>query len=341
MKHAPYVAIAVCVLVTLHTADAPADEDAERQPLVLSEMGVLYVGGHETALTSAQRGRRAAATTQTQTVEQALVHYLIPTKEARADKSPIVMVPGMGLTSYLYLGTPDRRDGWAQIFARAGHPVYVFDEPNNAIAGFDVNPFSTPQELKTPAFMRWPNETVWRRWGIGPETGTTFEDGRYPAEQIDQLYASITPVYRAPGARFGAGVKAEALVELLEAIGPATLILHSASGPTGLEATRLRPDLVNAIVAVEITGTPTDATDIQNHFADKRFIGVFGDHFEVRNMAGRHEACQDTARLIRESGGTAEVIWLPELGIHGNSHLMMQETNNKEIAEMILVRLDD
>jgi pimeloyl-ACP methyl ester carboxylesterase len=329
------------MLVTLHIADAPAEGALVQQPLVLSEVGILYVGGREAALTGAQRGRRAAATTQTQTVGQALVHYLIPTEEARAGKSPVVMVPGMGLTSYLYLGTPDGRDGWAQIFARAGHPVYVFDEPNNAIAGFDVNPFSSPQELTAPAFMRWPNETVWRRWGIGPEIGAAFEDSRYPVEQIGQLSASITPVYRAPGARFGAGAKAEALVELLEAIGPATLVLHSASGPTGLEATRMRPDLVNAIVAVEITGTPTDATDIREHFADKRFIGVFGDHFEVRNMAGRHEACQNTARLICDSGGTAEVIWLPELGIRGNSHLMMQETNNKEIADMILANLDD
>ena len=333
--------MAVFTLIALHSADAPADGAPERQPLVLSEMGILYVGGHEAALTSAQRGRRSAATTQTQTVGQALVHYLIPTEEARAGKSPVVMVPGMGLTSYLYLGTPDGRDGWAQIFARAGHPVYIFDEPNNAIAGFDVNPFSSPQELTAPAFTRWPNETVWRRWGIGPEVGTAFDDSRYPVEKIDQLYASITPVYRAPGAKFGASVKAEALVELLEAIGPATLVLHSASGPTGLEATRMQPDLVNAIVAVEITGTPTDATDIQDHFADKPFVGVFGDHFDVRNMAGRHEACGTTARLICESGGTAEVIWLPELGIHGNSHLMMQETNNAQIAEMILQRLDD
>ena len=50
------------------------------------------------------------------------------------------MVPGMGLTSYLYLATPDGRDGWAQILAKAGHPVYVFDDPNNAISGFDVSP---------------------------------------------------------------------------------------------------------------------------------------------------------------------------------------------------------
>ena len=144
---------------------------------------------------------------------------------------------------------------------------------------------------------------------------------------------------QAGGGRFGAGVKAAALVELLEKTGPATLIIHSASGGTGFEATRMRPDLVTTIVAIEVVGSPTDAKDIKAHFADKRFIGVFGDHFDVRPMAGRHEACETTAKLITKAGGKAEVIWLPKLGIRGNTHLLMQDRNNDEIARMIMDRL--
>jgi len=143
------------------------------------------------------------------------------------------------------------------------------------------------------------------------------------------------------GGRFGAGVKADALVKLLEQTGPAILIVHSASGGTGLEATRLRPDLVRAIVAVETVGSPTDPEDIRKHLADKVFIGVFGDHFEVRPMSGRHEACETTAKLIRDAGGKAEVIWLPKLGIKGNTHLLMQDNNNDDIAQMLLDRLPD
>ena len=348
----------------------------------------MFVGGREVPM---QGGTgRSGGGIQTQIVEQAPVHYLIPPEGRTRRKLPVIMVPGMGLTSYLYLATPDGRDGWAQLFARAGHPVYVFDEPNNAVSGFDVSPFGAGDEDTPARFMLWANEIVWRRWGIGSDVGAPFQDTRYPVDHIRQLYASMTPVFQGPsrgsvpesdspapawrqggrrggrflqaparghaqgtptgratagrggrggGDRFGAGVKAAALVKLLERTGPAILIVHSASGGTGLEATRTRPDLVKAIVAVEVVGSPTDPEDVRKHFADKVFIGVFGDHFDVRPMSGRREACETTARLIRTAGGKAEVIWLPKLGIRGNTHLLMQDNNNDAIAQMLFDRL--
>ena len=135
---------------------------AASEPLVLEKMGVMFVGGREVAMTSA--GRFGGGN---QIVDQAPVHFLIPPEEKRQSKSPIVMIPGMGLTSYLYLGTPDGREGWAQIFAKAGHPVYVFDEPGNAISGFEVGKITASET--PPRIMLWSNEITWRRWGIGPE----------------------------------------------------------------------------------------------------------------------------------------------------------------------------
>ena len=371
--------LSMLILVSAAGAD-------DGQPLILSRMGLMYVGGREIPMQG--NGARFSGGTQSQMVEQAPIHYLIPPKEDRRRKPPIVMVPGMGLTSYLYLGTPDGRDGWAPLFAQAGYPVYVFDEPNNAVSGFEVGGFNAGNDASgnadsSPRFMLWSNETVWRRWGIGPEPGVPFEDTRYPIKNIRQLYSSMTPVFQGGGARggrgrlaavsgkagrggrfrrgralaksegttaagpprggkggrFGAGIKAAALVELLKMIGPSVLIVHSASGGTGFEATRIRPDLVTAIVAVEVVGSPTDPDDVKKHFADKLFIGLFGDHFDVRSMSGRHEACETTAKLITGAGGKAEVIWLPKLGIRGNSHLMMQDTNNDELAAMIQQRL--
>lgn len=337
MKIKNHVLVTVCML-------ALANNLIGDQPLVLAKMGLMYVGGREIPMKGGSG--RFGGGEQTQIVEQAPVHYLIPPTEKSKGKLPVIMVPGMGLTSYLYLGTPDGRDGWAQLFAKAGHPVYVFDEPNNAVSGFDVNPFNNEEQGAT--FMRWANETAWQRWGIGSAPGIPFKDTQYPVEHIEQLYASITPVYQSGGARrgrrggggrFGSAVKADALVELLKKTGPAILIVHSASGGTGFEAVRKQPDLVKAIVAVEVVGSPTDPDDIHTYFSDKRFIGIFGDHFDVRPMAGRHEACETTARMINEAGGKAEVVWLPKLGITGNTHLMMQDINSRYIAEMILWKL--
>jgi hypothetical protein len=53
-------------------------------------------------------------------------------------------------------------------------------------------------------------------------------------------------------------------------------------------------------------------------------------------MVGRYEASMEMAKAIRDAGGQADVIWLPERGIHGNSHLLMQDKNNAEIARMII-----
>jgi len=92
-------------------------------------LGVYYAGGREIERTNKPG--------DTVWVEQAMVHTLIPDT---ITGDPIIMVPGMGLGGYIYLGTPDGRKGWAQIFAEAGHPVYVYDIPEYSTSGgFDVN----------------------------------------------------------------------------------------------------------------------------------------------------------------------------------------------------------
>jgi pimeloyl-ACP methyl ester carboxylesterase len=343
MKHAIWTVVFVLVTLPLPLPFAVADE-----PLVLEKMGMMFVGGREVAMTSA--GRFGGGN---QIADQAPVHFLIPPKEKREGKTPVVMIPGMGLTSYLYLGTPDGRAGWAQIFAAAGHPVYVFDEPGNAISGFEVGKMTDSET--PPRIMLWSNEITWRRWGIGPEPGVPAENTRFPYKHIDQLHASMTPVMSGGGGRGGAAggggrggfrragqesnPKVSALIELLEKTGPATILVHSAAGPTGYETARQRGDLVQGLITIEVTGTPTDLDDIKKFLVDKQLIAVYGDNFDLRPMQGRYEASAQLVDKINAAGGNATMISLPEQNIHGNSHLLMQDTNNDQIAKMILSKL--
>jgi hypothetical protein len=46
-------------------------------------------------------------------------------------------------------------------------------------------------------------------------------------------------------------------------------------------------------------------------------------------------------KYLAQAGVKATHIRLAELGIHGNSHVMMNEKNNKEIAAVIGKWLDD
>ena len=302
------------------------------------------------------------------------MHYLIP--HNLRHETPVVMLPGHGLTSYLYLATPDGREGWAQLFARAGYAVYVMDQPDYAVSGFDPRPFEEVRAGQAaaetlPGLRLWSNESAWRTWGFGPEPGVPFADAQYPVEYIDQLYASFTavisagggdgsgakggkggqkrgrtghvePVARRGGAgdRFGAGSKALALIALLEQTGPAILVLHSAAGATGVEVLRARPELVTAVIMLEPAGSPTDPAEVEEILAGKPYLAVFGDHFEVRGMQGRYEACQETARLVTANDGRATVLRLADLGIYGNSHLLMQDRNNDVIAARVIDWLD-
>jgi hypothetical protein len=43
---------------------------------------------------------------------------------------------------------------------------------------------------------------------------------------------------------------------------------------------------------------------------------------------------------IKAAGGDAEMMYLPKLGIKGNSHMLMQDRNNLQLADMVLAWID-
>ena len=47
------------------------------------------------------------------------------------------------------------------------------------------------------------------------------------------------------------------------------------------------------------------------------------------------------AAAVNSHGGNAAVIHLPEIGIYGNTHFLMSDLNNKEIAELMEKWLHD
>jgi len=49
----------------------------------------------------------------------------------------------------------------------------------------------------------------------------------------------------------------------------------------------------------------------------------------------------DYADAMRASGGNVDVVNLPEVGIKGNSHMLMMDRNNGQIADLIQKWLGD
>ena len=243
------------------------------------------------------------------------VQFFMPAE--RRSEVALVMIPGGGLPSWSYTATPDGREGWAQQFARAGVPVYLMNPP----AGFR-------EELG-----RWNRETVWPLWGMGPEFGIPYPDGKHPVEAIDNLHASFY-IARAPGG-------AAHLRSLLDEIGPAVVLAHSAGGSAMFSAARaLHPNL-RGTIAVETTNCPTDESALDTIYVegDRAFLSIWGDNLDrgAPSMLNRYASCREAGDIVSAAGGRAQTIHLPEdRGIAGNTHLMMQDRNNTEIGEMVL-----
>ncbi len=344
-----------------------ASPQSEQQNDDSPTFGNFYVGNAGTSSSTVIDGR-------------AEVVYTRP--DTATDKSPVVMVPGLGLSPYIYRTTPDGRRGWVEYFAEAGHPVYVFNPPRNVDSGgLDT---AALQKSDSASLSRWSIDRAWPTWGFGPEVGDPYEDVRYPVESVDQLVASF-PAYVSTGGggggrqggsqtgrgggnqnstsadstetaagtqtgsttgggggtRFASPQETAALEALLNRVGPAVLLVHSAGGSSGFTVAQTVPDLVERIVVVEPVGAPTDPQTVAEMGGDAPFMGVYGDYVDERGQTGRKEATQTTAELAGETSPASTLLSLPDEGISGNTHLMMQDDNNGEIADRIISWISD
>lgn len=334
-------AVAVALAASVATAE-----------IELAQFGVFYVNGQRVESPYSDNRDAAFPTADRTTVrEQAKVTFLIP---RRITGAPIVLVPGYGLGSSIYLTTPDRREGWAQHLARAGHPIYVVDLPNRGSSGLNIDSINGclhgdpafPCHQPEASLGRISLEQPWNTWGLGPRFGELYPESRFPALPLETHYvaqfAAAFEAYHGGGAegRDGGGAASlAALHALLEQTGPAVLVLHSAAGAPGYALARAAPALVRAVVAIETVGCPPSGEDGRSPLDGVAFLGIWGDYIDLRRAGGhtqRLRSCRSMADALAAGGTTAELIELPkDRDIRGNSHLMMQDDNNAEIALMI------
>jgi pimeloyl-ACP methyl ester carboxylesterase len=127
-----------------------------------------------------------------------------------------------------------------------------------------------------------------------------------------------------------------AIIALIDRLGPCILITHSQSGPLGLRATLARPNLVKAYVSIEPAGFDIPAGQSAATLVHTPILTVFGDNTQL--SSGRNSwrnSAQNTAALVNNAGGDATNFVLPDHGIFGNTHMLMMDNNNEEIANFI------
>ncbi len=63
---------------------------------------------------------------------------------------------------------------------------------------------------------------------------------------------------------------------------------------------------------------------------------LFGDYVDLSpRWAPRLKGCREFVQAANAAGGKAELVLLPEIGIHGNSHMLMQDKNSLDVADWL------
>jgi pimeloyl-ACP methyl ester carboxylesterase len=131
-----------------------------------------------------------------------------------------------------------------------------------------------------------------------------------------------------------------AYVALVEKVCPCVVMVHSQSGSFGFRVAEARPDKIRALVAVE----PTLGGDKAKVALLKEMpvLAVYGDNIKDHPRWSRiRKGVDDYTDLLRQAGGRVDVLDLPELGIKGNSHMIMMDRNSDVVAGLIQKWLAD
>lgn len=285
--------------------------------------------------------------------DHANVFYQIPED---GNGKRVMFLHGYGGNQNAWQST-EYAEGWADMFLNAGYETYNVDQPRYGHAS------QSSANAELPAR---PDDLTWYtqfRLGQWPK----FNDGtQFPVSDynIDQFFRYMNPSVGA----FDVKVITDALAAALERSGEATLITHSQGGIPGWFI-GAASDKVTGVVAIE-PGTFVfpedecpDPVPTKSAFgADGKFgcipivkeqfeslikkpiVVYFGDFIpsEPSDLpAADHwrvvlELSRQFCDTVNKHGGNAKTVYLPEEGIHGNSHFMFQEKNNREIFDHLL-----
>lgn len=326
------------------SAVAAPGKSQKRPPFALAEEGSFFVNG-KVVTTQFPSAASGPATPGKTIVNQMYVRYMIPKKvrtyktkngktTTKTNVPAVIFVHGSGHTGATFETTPDGREGWATYFLRAGFPVYIVDHAGRARSGFDPNLINRAKVESNPAIL--PNlvkttiEGAWTGFRVGPEYPVAYPGTQFPIEQFEQYAAQLVPNTEVTLDGQGSN-STDAIVALLDKIGPAIIIAHSQGSSYGVNSTVQRPNLVKGLVLLEGSCAATPS-EISSAFVRSPYMAIIGDN----RPSDRNVQCQTTIASINSAGGNAKFWLLPDSGLRGNTHMMMMDKNSDVIANKLL-----
>ena len=97
---------------------------------------------------------------------------------------------------------------------------------------------------------------------------------------------------------------------------------------------------VAAVVSIEPGSCPSATGDLTPYLKVPILV-LWADYVDLSpRWAPRLKGCREFAAAATKAGGRVSNVVLPEIGIQGNSHMLMQDTNSLEVAEWLWRWLD-
>ena len=309
-------------------------------PLNLRDMGAFHVGGQAVRLQGLPSTREVLAAggepvlldpNGSYWVGQMYAQYFLP--QAPASTTPLQLWHGGGLTGACWETTPDGRPGWLHYFVRRGWDTYLCDAAERGRAGY------APRQL-WGAPLSQTAEAVFARFRLGESlegvalaeaARQAFAESQFPAEAFEALVRQLVPRWAHTDA-----VILDAYQALLERLAPSVVVCHSQGGMFGLTMARRRPDRVRAVVALEPAAVPPPSAQDQDQDYRVPTLIILGDRIEGD---ARWPAMRARIEAFAARHASVEILSLPEKGMRGNSHMLMMDRNQLDIADLVHVRL--
>lgn len=323
---------------------APALAGGEAGKLTLRDVGAKFVG----YTTEAQSNGSVNV------LNPMFVQYFLPAR--RRHDYPVVMIHGGGGQGTDWLQTPDGRDGWADYFVADGWDVYVVDRPGHGRSQSNPSCGNGMVGVANSAFIARLATSDPGVWPGGEPTPTNDAVVGWTATSATAPYC-------------GDAVAARTISALLDEIGPAILLAHSAGGGSTFRVPDLNSENVAGIIAFEAAGANPLASGfgggpppiaawaleppLPGNFqaVDHDGCAMQGDNpsklvnfanvplvlvgSEMGLNTGR-EALECQAAVWRQAGVDATAVYLPDRGLHGGGHFSMAQLDNGKSARVFL-----
>jgi pimeloyl-ACP methyl ester carboxylesterase len=251
------------------------------------------------------------------------VQYLEPAQ--RRHPLPVVLVHGGGGQMVHYMGLGGL-SGWAHHFVQSGYMVYLVDRPGHGRSVYHPDALGEIGNLVTYDLLTRDTLTSAR----APNKQWPGPTGDVGDPYVDQLVAAANSAPRD-------GQLAQTLwrqygAELIDRVGPAVIVTHSAGGPFGWLVANERPNLVKGVVSFEGATAPlvgaggAAGTPLTN-------LKGMPIMYLLAERGGRNG--EPILNALKGSGARAELINMKDRGLLGNSHFAMFENNRRQVFDVM------